>query len=96
MPPCAAELRVGAVVTARGNYTVAPCRSCLHQRLGIKLNLNTQVTIKNLQNTHEKSLPPTGARRRMMELEHQDWARLQGRGPHRQDSLLVLGWYWPT
>jgi hypothetical protein len=44
---------------------------------GIKLN--AQVIIKNLQNMHEKSLPPTGARRRM-ELEYQDWARLQGRG----------------
>ena len=31
--------------------------------------------IKNLQNMHEKSLPPTGARRRMG-LEYQDWARL--------------------
>jgi hypothetical protein len=33
---------------------------------------------------HEKSLPPTGARRRM-ELESQDWARtrLQDRGPLR-------------
>ncbi len=28
-----------------------------------------------------KSLPPTGARARL-ELEYQDWARLQGRGPH--------------
>ena len=27
--------------------------------------LNAQVIIKNLQNMHEKSLPPTGARRRM-------------------------------
>ena len=36
--------------------------------------LNAQVIIKNLQNMHEKSLPPTGARRRM-ELEYQDWAR---------------------
>jgi hypothetical protein len=26
--------------------------------------LNAQVIIKNLQNMHEKSLPPTGARRR--------------------------------
>ncbi len=34
--------------------------------------LNAQVTIKNLQNMHEKSLPPTGARGRM-ELEYQDW-----------------------
>jgi hypothetical protein len=38
--------------------------------MGIKLN--AQVTIKNLQNMHdsERSLPPTGARRRM-ELEFQ-------------------------
>ncbi len=42
--------------------------------------LNAQVIIKNLQNMHENFLPPTGARRRM-ELEYQDWARLQGRGP---------------
>ena len=39
------------------------------------------VLIENLQNMHERSLPPTGARRRT-ELEYQDWARLQGRGPH--------------
>ena len=45
--------------------------------------LNAQVIIKNLQNMHEKSLPPTGARRRM-ELAYQDWARLQGRGPRRR------------
>jgi hypothetical protein len=36
---------------------------------GIKLN--AQVMIKNLQNMHEKSLPPTGAQRRM-EQEYQD------------------------
>ena len=41
--------------------------------------LNAQVIIKILQNMHEKSLPPTGARRRM-ELAYQDWARLDG-GP---------------
>ena len=47
------------------------------------IKLNARVMIKNLQSMHEKSLPPTGARRRM-ELEYQDcqWARLQGRGPH--------------
>ena len=39
--------------------------------------LNAQVIIKILQNMHEKSLPPTGARRRM-ELAYQDWARLDG------------------
>jgi hypothetical protein len=42
--------------------------------MGIKLN--ALVMMKNLQNMHEKSLPPTGARRRM-ELDYQDWARLQ-------------------
>jgi hypothetical protein len=58
--------------------------------LGTKLN--AQVTIKNLQNMHAKSLPPTGARARL-ELEYQDWARLQGRGPHTggpKDRLV--GW----
>ena len=49
--------------------------------------LNAQVIIKNLQNMHEKSPPPTGGRgssgaRRRMELECQDGARLQGKGPH--------------
>ncbi len=53
----------------------------------IGTKLNAQVIIKNLQNMHAKSLrtgrpgPPTGARGRM-EQEYQDWARLQGRGPH--------------
>ena len=47
--------------------------------LGTKLI--AQVIIKNLQNMHAKSFPPTGARARL-ELEYQDWARLQGRGPH--------------
>jgi hypothetical protein len=39
--------------------------------MGTKLRVNAQVIIKNflnLQNTHAKSLPPMGARRRM-ELE---------------------------
>ena len=40
------------------------------------MKLNAQVMIKKLQNMHKKSLPPTGARRRM-ELEYQGWARLQ-------------------
>jgi hypothetical protein len=48
----------------------------------------------NLQNMHEKSLPPTGlGARKRMELEYQDWARLQGKGPHtggRYDRLV--GW----
>ena len=49
----------------------------------IGTKLNAQVIIKNLQNMHAKSLPPTGVRARLeLELEYQDWARLQGRGPH--------------
>ena len=52
--------------------------------------LNAQVTIKNLQNMHGKSLRPTGARRRM-ELAYQDRARLQGRrgGHTRADRLTA-------
>jgi hypothetical protein len=51
--------------------------------IGTKLRLNAQVIIKNLENMHAKSLPPTGERGRMpVEQEYQDWARLQGRGPH--------------
>ena len=38
----------------------------------IGTKLNAQVIIKNLQNMHAKSLPPTGARARL-ELEYQDW-----------------------
>jgi hypothetical protein len=51
----------------------------------IGTKLNAQVIIRSVQDMHAKSrsLPPTGARGRiMMELEYQDWARLQGRGPH--------------
>ncbi len=57
--------------------------------MGTKLNAPGQVIIKNLQNMHEKSprVPPTRARRRM-ELEYQDWARLQGRGPHTSGPKL--------
>jgi hypothetical protein len=50
--------------------------------------LNAQVIIKNLQNMHEKPLPPTGARRRM-ELEYQDRARLHGSGPSFVNVTLV-------
>ena len=54
--------------------------------------LNAQVIIKNLQNMHEKSLPSTGARKRM-ELAYQDWARLQGRGPHTGGPFdRTIGW----
>ena len=73
---------------------------------GIKLN--AQVPIKNLQSMHEKSLPPTGVRRRM-EIEYQrdrklhlqfpvtqDWARLQGRAPHTggHNDRLVAWRMW--
>ena len=60
--------------------------------IGTKLNLNAQVIITNLQNMHENSPSPTGARRRM-ELEYQEGARLQVRGPHtggREDRRV--GW----
>ena len=58
-------------------------------------NAQVRVIINNLQNLHEKSLPPTGVRGRMlrMELEYQDWARLQGGGPRTggpKDRLV--GW----
>ncbi len=60
----------------------------------IGTKLNAQVIIKNLQNVHAKSLPPTGTGARgRMEQEYQDWARLQGRGPHTggpKDRLV--GW----
>ena len=60
----------------------------------IGTKLDAQVTIRNLQNMHAKSLPPTGARASLrLELEYQDWARLQGRGPHTggpKDRLV--GW----
>jgi hypothetical protein len=58
----------------------------------IGTKLNAKVIIKNLENMHAKSLPPTGARGRM-EQEYQDWVRLQGRGPHTggpKDRLV--GW----
>ncbi len=55
--------------------------------------LNAQVIIKNIQNMHEKSLPPTGARRRM-ELAYQDWARLQGTGPRTGGPFdRTIGWH---
>jgi hypothetical protein len=44
--------------------------------IGTTSKLNAQVIIGNLQNMHAKSLLPTGVRGRM-ELEYQDWARLQ-------------------
>ena len=46
------------------------------------IKLNAQVIIKNIQNMHQKSLPPTGARRRM-ELEYQDRDTVSSTGPLR-------------
>ncbi len=73
--------------------------------MGIKLG--AQVIIKNLQNMHEKSLPPRDSEAKppagslrlpvrvelSLRLEYQDWARLQGRGPHTggRNGRLV-GW----
>ena len=57
--------------------------------------LNAQVIIKNLQNMHAKSLQPTGARARL-ELEYQDWAHLQGMGPHTSGPKdRLVGWRLP-
>ena len=59
----------------------------------LELPNDARVIIKNLQNMHERPLPPTGAQRRM-ELEYQDRAaRLQGtgRGPHVMPHPERLG-----
>ncbi len=71
----------------------------------IGTKLNAQVIIKNLQNMHAKSLPPTGTgacARGRIELEYQDWARpaaalasIEGRGPHTGGPKLeprLVGW----
>ncbi len=49
--------------------------------IGIKLN--AQVIIKNLQNMHAKSLPPTGARAR----EIASGARISGLGPPARQGI---------
>ena len=43
--------------------------------------LNAQVQLTNLQAMYERG-KATSDQRRQLELEYQDWARLQGRGPH--------------
>jgi hypothetical protein len=43
--------------------------------------LNAQVQLTNLQAMYEKG-KATSDQRRQLDLEYQDWARLQGRGPH--------------
>ncbi len=47
----------------------------------IGTKLNAQVIIKNLQNMHSKSLPPTGARGRNLGLTQPGRARVSGLGP---------------
>ncbi len=48
-------------------------------RRGTKLN--AQVQLMNLQTMYERGTA-TSDQRRQLDLEYQDWARLQGRGPH--------------
>ncbi len=43
--------------------------------------LNAQVQLTNLQTMCERGTA-TSAQRRQLDQEYQDWARLQGRGPH--------------
>ncbi len=43
--------------------------------------LNAQVQLTNHQAVYERGTA-TSDQRRQLELEYQDWARLQGRGPH--------------
>ncbi len=48
--------------------------------------LNAQVQITNLPTMHERTATRTSDQLRQLDLEYhwpwQDWARLQGRGPH--------------
>jgi hypothetical protein len=46
-----------------------------------KLNAQVQLTTRNLQAMYEEGMA-TSDQRRQLDLEYQDWARLQGRGPH--------------
>ena len=46
-----------------------------------RTKLNAQVQLTNLQAMYERG-KATSDQRRQLELEYQDWARLQGRGPH--------------
>jgi hypothetical protein len=72
--------------TKKRSWLVSKIRTDIAM-MGTKLN--AQVIIKNLQNMHEKSLPPTGARRRM-ELEYQDWVRLRKAGDlTRADAMAA-------
>ncbi len=46
-----------------------------------KLNVKVQLTTRELQAMYEEGMA-TSDQRRQLDLEYQDWARLQGRGPH--------------
>jgi hypothetical protein len=46
------------------------------------LKLNAHVQLTNLQAMYEKGTATSDQRRRQLDLAYQDWARLQGRGPH--------------
>ena len=55
-----------------------------HCLKAIKLNAQVQLAsseLTNLQAMYERG-KATSDQRRQLELEYQDWARLQGRGPH--------------
>ena len=46
-----------------------------------KLNAQVQLTVTNLQTMHERGTA-TSDQSRQLDLQYQDSARLQGRGPH--------------
>ena len=58
--------------------------------------LNAQVQLTNLRNMYAKSTVASDERRQL-ELEYQDWAGLQGRGPHTAGGhgrSRHAGWQW--
>ena len=60
-------------------------------RTGIAMRatkLNAQVQLTNLQTMYERGTA-TSDQRRQLDLEYQDRARLQGRGPHKAGGVTV-------
>jgi hypothetical protein len=58
------------------------CQACTYIAMrATKLNAQVQLTTPNLQTMYERGTA-TSDQRRQLELEYQDWARLQGRGTH--------------
>ena len=56
-----------------------------------KLNAQVQLTNLNLQAMYERGKAlATSDQRRQLELEYQDWARLQGRGPHTAVCIIYF------